>query len=180
EQSFMDVRNYLRNEFDRIHREHHETMASVPTPWPPSLVLGELVDTSSGYFIYAATIIKFVDDRDFRPTQRLKAVMENLPTEGSNPLHALDELYSQILRDLPFQSRIIDILGVIIHGSAILPATCLNIEQLLGLVPGDLALALRRLHSLLLVPSRETQSISLHHKSFRDFLLDPDRSGKFY
>ncbi|KAJ6523663.1 hypothetical protein DFH09DRAFT_937784, partial [Mycena vulgaris] len=182
-QSFMDVRNYLRHEFNRIHREHHETMATVPAPWPPWHIIEKLVDTSSGYFIYAATVIKFMDDRDFRPTERLAAVVENLPAEcGTSPFHALDELYLQILRDVPFQSRLIDILGVIIHGSAIprLPATCVNIEQLLGLNPGDLALALRRLHSLLLVPSSETDSISLHHKSFRDFLLDPDRSGKFY
>ncbi|KAJ6523657.1 hypothetical protein DFH09DRAFT_1329893 [Mycena vulgaris] len=182
-QSFMDVRNYLRHEFNRIHREHHETMATVPAPWPPWHIIEKLVDTSSGYFIYAATVIKFMDDRDFRPTERLAAVVENLPAEcGTSPFHALDELYLQILRDVPFQSRLIDILGVIIHGSAIprLPATCVNIEQLLGLNPGDLALTLRRLHSLLLLPPAEANLISLHHKSFRDFLLDPDRSGKFY
>ncbi|KAJ6570493.1 hypothetical protein DFH09DRAFT_917182 [Mycena vulgaris] len=179
-QSFTDVQNYLCKEFNRIHREHHETMAVVPTPWPPSHVLDWLVDNSSGYFIYAATIIKFIDDRDFRPIQRLAAVVQNLPTEcGNAPFHALDELYSQILRDLPFQSRVLDILCVIIHGSSILPPSRSKIEQLLGLEPGDLALALRRLHSLLLVPPNDGD-ISLHHKSFRDFLLDPNRSGKFY
>ncbi|KAJ7434138.1 hypothetical protein FB451DRAFT_1154586 [Mycena latifolia] len=30
--SFMDIRNYLLSEFNRIHHEHDETMASVPTP----------------------------------------------------------------------------------------------------------------------------------------------------
>ncbi|KAJ6570490.1 hypothetical protein DFH09DRAFT_1464209, partial [Mycena vulgaris] len=75
DKSFTDVENYLCNELNRIHREHHETMASVPSPWPPWHVIEKLVDTSSGYFIYAATIIKFIDDRDFRPTQRWKAVM---------------------------------------------------------------------------------------------------------
>ncbi|KAJ6570486.1 hypothetical protein DFH09DRAFT_1032988 [Mycena vulgaris] len=179
DQSFMDVRNYLHNEFARIHREHHETMAAVPTPWPPWHIIEKLVDTSSGYFIYAATIVKFIDDRDFRPTERLAAVVENLPAEcGTSPFHALDELYLQILRDLPFHSRIIAILCVIVHGS-VLRLSRVNIEELLGLDPGDLARALRRLHSLLLVPPNGG-GISLHHKSFRDFLLDPDRSGKFY
>ncbi|KAJ6523660.1 hypothetical protein DFH09DRAFT_937759 [Mycena vulgaris] len=179
EKSFTDVRNYLCNEFDRIHREHHETMASVTSPWPPWHVMKRLVDTSSGYFIYAATVIKFIDDRDFRPTERLAAVVENLPAEcGSLPFHALDKLYLQILHDVPFQSRIIAILCVIIHGSS-LRLSRVNIETLLGLDPGDLARALRRLHSLLLVPKNEDE-ISLHHKSFRDFLLDPNRSVKFY
>ncbi|KAJ6509798.1 hypothetical protein DFH09DRAFT_942270, partial [Mycena vulgaris] len=178
-QSFMDVENYLRSEFNRIHREHHDTMASVPSPWPPRDVMERLVDKSSGYFIYAATIIKFVDDKDFRPTERLAAVVQNLPTEcGNNPYHALDELYLQILRDVPFQSRLIPILCVIVHGS-IMRLSRVNIEQLLGLDLGDLTRALRRLHSLLLVPPNGDE-ISLHHKSFRDFLLDRNRSEVFY
>ncbi|KAJ6532209.1 hypothetical protein DFH09DRAFT_993816, partial [Mycena vulgaris] len=98
DQSFMDVRNYLREEFNRIHHENHETMAAIPAPWPPWHVIEKLVDTSSGYFIYAATVIKFIDDRDFCPTQRLAAVVQNLPMEcGTSPFHALDELYLQIL-----------------------------------------------------------------------------------
>ncbi|KAJ6570462.1 hypothetical protein DFH09DRAFT_917111 [Mycena vulgaris] len=179
DQSFKDVRNYLRYEFARIHREHHETMASVPSPWPPWHVIKKLVDTSSGYFIYAATVIKFINDRDFRPTERLAAVVQNLPVEcGTSPFHALDELYLQILHDVPFQSRIIAILCVIVHGS-ILRLSGVNIEEILGLDPGDLARVLRRLHSLLLVPPNGG-NVSLHHKSFRDFLLDPNRSGEFY
>ncbi|KAJ7437009.1 hypothetical protein FB451DRAFT_1152802 [Mycena latifolia] len=136
EPSFMDIRNYLLSEFNRIHHEHEETMASVPTPWPPWDILQVLVDKSSGYFIYVATIIKFIDDRDFRPTERLVAVIENLPTECGTPFHALDELYSQILRDVPSQSRMLDILCVIVHGSMLRRSTK-NIERLLGLNPGD-------------------------------------------
>ncbi|KAJ7434149.1 hypothetical protein FB451DRAFT_1572171 [Mycena latifolia] len=177
--SFMDIRNYLSSEFDRIHHEHEETMASVPTPWPTRDIFEVLVDKSSGYFIYAATIIKFIDDRDFRPTERLAAVIENLPTECGTPFHALDELYSQILHDSPFPSRILNILCFILHGSMFRVSTK-NIERLLGLHPGDVKLTLRRLQSLLLVPQDETDIIFLHHKSFRDFLVDPNRSGKFH
>ncbi|KAJ7450479.1 NACHT domain-containing protein [Mycena latifolia] len=177
--SFMDIRNYLLSEFDRIHHEHEETMASVPTPWPTWDILQVLVDKSSGYFIYVATIIKFIDDRDFRPTERLAAVIENLPTECGTPFHALDKLYSQILCDVPSQSRMLDILCVIVHGSMLRRSTR-DIEKLLGLNLGDVKLTLRRLQSLLLVPQDETDIISLHHKSFPDFLIDPNRSGKFH
>ncbi|KAJ7431237.1 hypothetical protein FB451DRAFT_435824 [Mycena latifolia] len=177
--SFMDIRKYLLSEFNRIHNEHEETMASVPKPWPTWDILEHLVDKSSGYFIYVATIIKFIDDRDFRPTERLAAVVENLPTECDTPFHALDELYSQILCDVPSQSRMLDILCVIVHGSVFQLSTR-NIEELLDLDPGDIQLTLRRLQSLLLVPTDKTDIISLHHKSFRDFLVDPNRSGKFY
>ncbi|KAJ7450399.1 hypothetical protein FB451DRAFT_1146328 [Mycena latifolia] len=179
EQAFKDIRIYLHDEFSRIHRQHHETMQHIPTPWPTLDILEDLVNKSSGYFIYAATIIKFIDDRDFRPTHRLAAVVKNLPTECSTPFHALDELYSQILHNTPFQSRFLDILCVIVHGSMLRLSTE-NIEKLLGLDPGSVKLTFRRLQSLLLVPQDETRSISLHHKSFRDFLIDPNRSGKFH
>ncbi|KAJ7450397.1 hypothetical protein FB451DRAFT_1146327 [Mycena latifolia] len=177
EKSFIDVRNYLLSEFTRIHREHDETRATIPKPWPTWHTLEDLVDKSSGYFIYAATIIKFIDDRDFRPTERLAAVVKNLPTECGTPFHALDELYSQILRDTPFQSRLLDILCVIVH-RVMFRLSSVNIEKLLGLDPGDVKLTLRRLQSLLHVP--QDDDISLHHKSFRDFLVDPSRSGKFH
>ncbi|KAJ7461897.1 hypothetical protein FB451DRAFT_475304, partial [Mycena latifolia] len=160
-QAFEDVRIYLCNEFSRIHREHEETMASVPTPWPTWDIFEDLVDKSSGYFIYAATIIKFIDDKDFRPTQRLAAVVKNLPTECGTPFHALDKLYSQILRDTPFRSHLLDILCTIVHGSS-LRLSIKNIEKLLELDPGDVKLTLRRLQSLLLVPQDDTQSISFH------------------
>ncbi|KAJ7450440.1 hypothetical protein FB451DRAFT_1285965, partial [Mycena latifolia] len=45
--SFMDIRNYLLSEFNRIHHEHEETMASVPTPWPTRDIFEVLVDKSS-------------------------------------------------------------------------------------------------------------------------------------
>ncbi|KAJ6468816.1 hypothetical protein C8R45DRAFT_435201 [Mycena sanguinolenta] len=72
-QSFKDVYRYLRDEFSRIHRELC-TMKSIPLPWPsPPDVQDKLVRKSSGHFIYAATIIKFID-KDYRPTQRLIVV----------------------------------------------------------------------------------------------------------
>ncbi|KAJ7230961.1 hypothetical protein C8J57DRAFT_1028385, partial [Mycena rebaudengoi] len=53
------------------------------------------------------------------------------------------------------------------------------------LKPGDVRLILQGLHSVLDVPKPEEdnnhwQWISVHHASFRDFLNDQSRSGKFY
>ncbi|KAJ6598510.1 hypothetical protein B0H10DRAFT_1740836, partial [Mycena sp. CBHHK59/15] len=97
QQSFGDVRRYLHDEFDRIYREHSQTMATVPHPWPPVEVLETLVDRSSGHFIYAATIIKFIDDEGFRPTERLAATENLTIMEFDSPFAALDQLYIQIL-----------------------------------------------------------------------------------
>ncbi|KAJ6573607.1 hypothetical protein B0H10DRAFT_2237055 [Mycena sp. CBHHK59/15] len=65
EKSFDDVQTYFRTEFARIHCEHRETMATVPGPWPSEELIHRLVDKSSGYFIYASTVIGFIDDKTF-------------------------------------------------------------------------------------------------------------------
>ncbi|KAJ7054602.1 hypothetical protein C8F01DRAFT_962104, partial [Mycena amicta] len=58
EKSLRDVETFLTAEFDRIHRTHW-TMEDVPRPWPSASILKHLVEKSSGYFVYAATVIRF-------------------------------------------------------------------------------------------------------------------------
>ncbi|KAJ7194573.1 hypothetical protein GGX14DRAFT_527473 [Mycena pura] len=181
EQAFADVRRYLNDEFGRIHHQHRETMGIVPTPWPTFDDVEKLVEKSSGYFIYAATIIKFIDDEDFRPTDRLAQVMhwQSIPSEDDSPFEALDQLYTQILCCVPTRSRrsrLVDILCTVVHFGFLSVA---NIETLLELQPGDVALTLRRVQSLLSVPSDTTQRIIVYHASLVDFLHDTPRSGEF-
>jgi hypothetical protein len=54
-----------------------------------------------------------------------------------------------------------------------------EVEELLGLEPGDVSLILRPLHSLLKLDPRKN-SIQVHHASFRDFLNSQERSSIFY
>ncbi|KAJ6553251.1 hypothetical protein B0H19DRAFT_949883 [Mycena capillaripes] len=97
EQSFEDVWTYLRHEFSRIHREHSTTMHHIPTPWPSPEILQTLVLKSSGYFIYAATVIKFIDDEYARPSEQLDIIQNIVPHDSESPFAALDELYIHIL-----------------------------------------------------------------------------------
>jgi hypothetical protein len=189
--SFDDVRKYLKDEFSRIHRGHPETMAIVSRPWPSTTILEHLVEKSSGYFIYASTIIKFIDDKDFRPTERLDAIMGigSLESPDEAPFGALDQLYIHILSQTrpAICPRLRKILTVLIAelGS---PLHICRIEQLLELRAGDVRLALRGLHSVLSIPHTSKDediysveyAITVHHASFRDFLEDPNRSGNFH
>jgi hypothetical protein len=90
--AFEDVRRYLLDEFTRIHREHPATMATVSFPWPSPKVIDTLVENSSGYFIYASTVIKFIDDGDFRPTERLQVIMGTKKPDFGSPFAPLDQL----------------------------------------------------------------------------------------
>jgi hypothetical protein len=188
EQSFHDVRKYLLDEFGRIRREHHETMEAVASPWPTPEIVENLVDKSSGYFIYASTVIGFMDDRDFRPTERLQmitGIKKSLPHPGS-PFAALDALYIQILSAAPHRPQVLEILAVI---TTKMKPSIRYIDQFLELEAGEVRLALRGLRSVLGAKKRGgseckdwsyESEIVVHHASFYDFLQDPARAGIFY
>ncbi|KAJ6465460.1 hypothetical protein C8R45DRAFT_1219774 [Mycena sanguinolenta] len=180
EQSFDDVRKYLSDEFARIHREH-DTMAKIPSPWPMPDVLEELVEKSSGHFIYASTIIKFIDDKNYRPTQRLAVVQDASSTGSESAFDPLDKLCMTILSSASRQSELIPILCAIAN-FRVHPK---RIDQLFQLPEGETRLLLRGLHSLIDVPSNDDKisvihdAISPHHASFFDFLNNPGRSRTF-
>jgi hypothetical protein len=179
EQSFKDVRAYLCDEFSRIHREHFTTMQHIPTPWPAPEVLEKLVRNSSGYFVYAATVIKFVDDEYSWPSKQLDIVVQNLiPHDSESPFATLDQLYLQILSRVPvrYHPTLCDILCVITHFPKDFNAW--DINGLLGLKLGTVELIIRPLHSVLKVPG--LWEVEAHHASFLDFLKDETRSSGFY
>ncbi|KAJ6456876.1 hypothetical protein C8R45DRAFT_1184956, partial [Mycena sanguinolenta] len=180
EQSFDDVRKYLSDEFARIDQEHR-IMARIPSPWPDLNALDELVEKSSGHFIYASAIIKFIDDKNYRPIQRLEVVQDTNSTGSESAYDALDQLYMTILSSAPRQSELIPILCAIanfrVHPKAL--------DQLFRLPESETRLLLKGLHSLLDVPSNDDEisvihnAISPHHASFFDFLNNPGRSRTF-
>jgi hypothetical protein len=179
-QSFEDIRTYLRDEFLRIHREH-STMKNIPTPWPSPQILQMFVERSSGYFVYAATVIKFLDDEYSCPSEQLDIVVQNLiPHNYESPFATLDQLYMQILSRVPVRYRPIlcEILCVETH----IPNnfTVRDIDALLGLKLGTVELIIRPLHSVLKVPALSDDSLRVHHASFLDFLKDETRSSSFY
>ncbi|KAJ7637486.1 hypothetical protein B0H17DRAFT_496110 [Mycena rosella] len=177
EQSYRDVCAYLESEFARIHREH-STLAATPYPWPAPEVIDRLVEKSSGYFIYASTIIKFIDDKHYRPTRRLAAIEGLSGVHSPSPFAALDALYRQILLEIPENPDLVPILRVI-HHFHLRPD---QIEELLGLESGDVQLALRGLYSVIDSTASHpflNSGPGFIHASFADFLQDPLRAGDF-
>ena len=166
-----DIRTLLRLGFTEIHGspKHRLTMLNVAKPWPSYSVLDDLVDKASGQFIYPATVLKFVGDPNYRPTDRLD-IVTSIPVVSPSalaqkPLATLDQLYSQILSTSCDKQRTLDILSALIAMKAstlgvyvewrIFHIYLLRIaEKLLGLQPGDGAQALRMIHSLVHITER--------------------------
>ncbi|KAJ7618014.1 hypothetical protein FB45DRAFT_216866 [Roridomyces roridus] len=181
EKSFADVEIFLRGEFARIHKEHHSTMSSIHLPWPSDDVLSHLVDKSSGYFIYAATVIKFVDDKYFRPTEQLEIIMDtNSHSSDVSPFESLDQLYRQILSQVPIRCRprLLNILSLLFIPEWPQYLTISHIAQLLDLEASDIRLTMRGLHSVF--DMNGDDNITPRHASFRDFLVSKERSADFY
>ncbi|KAJ7167854.1 hypothetical protein C8R46DRAFT_257871 [Mycena filopes] len=178
EQSFKDVQTYLMAEFARIHREHRSTMGNIPTPWPSPEIIRSLVDKSSGYFVYPSTVIKFVDDKFFRPTERLHEI-QNL--HSSAPFKALDQLYIHILSTVPdqFRSGLSNILQCL---ALQLMMTVEAMDSLFEWQQGDCQLILRGVHSLLKIPpeSEHGSTLAVQHASLLDFLNNEERSLAFH
>ena len=171
-----DIWVFLQDGFAKICAEK-----SIPShlkqPWPGEGVIDLLVQRSSGQFIYAATILKFVATDFCSPTKQLALVLKPDPTAFSD----LDHLYTQILSVYPTTVNIVQVLGTIIAcENSKLPQV---IEDILEMEEGELRLVLRGLSSLM-DGDRDFLGLGLippfTHASFLDYLFNSSRSGPFH
>ncbi|KAF9001362.1 hypothetical protein BDQ17DRAFT_1244592 [Cyathus striatus] len=69
----QDIQTVLESGFTCILNDRQFRMAlkSVPRPWPSPEKIRELVNHSSGQFIYAATVMRFISSPDYNPNAQL-------------------------------------------------------------------------------------------------------------
>lgn len=170
--SSKDIRTFLLDSF-RMMKPKHPSLIALTVPWPTNSDIDKLVYRSSGYFIYASTIIQFIDDKDMLPAAALELVLSAAPT----PFSTFDALYTQILSTVPQHNRPY-LMAIFEINRAVYPKLKLkDLEQLLQLPTGGIHVILQRLHSLLNI---HEPTISPHHASFYDYLHNKERSGIFY
>ena len=150
--------------------------------WPSSFDIEILCRKAAGFFIYASTVIKFVASENSVPAQRL-ALITSLPKstveEGRS---GIDQLYTKVLEQA-FHKTHANNSKQYLHfrtvvGTILLILNPLPIKALSELLSYDIphiCSTIRSLHSLLLIPDKPEDPICTFHKSFPDFLTDPDR-----
>ncbi|KAJ7814930.1 hypothetical protein B0H13DRAFT_1664345 [Mycena leptocephala] len=180
--AYNDIKIYLWEEFSRIYHEFLGRGIDLGPGWPASKAVKHLIKKSSGIFIYAATVIRFIGDEYSHPAERLTAVL-NLDPRSTAPL---DDLYTEILSVVPPESTRLRVLHAIWQGTQDnhLVMRPEHIETLFLLPPGSARLALHSLHSLFYVPpiyTRFSVPDNVHplHASLGDYLGDPRRSGRW-
>jgi len=150
--------------------------------WPSSSDIEILCKKAAGFFIYASTVLKFVASENSVPGQAL-ALITSLPKstveEGRS---GIDQLYIKVLEQA-FHNIHADnshryhsfrtVVGMVLLILNPLPIKALS--ELLGYDILHIRSTIRSLHSLLLIPDKPEDPIRTFHKSFPDFLTDPQR-----
>ena len=181
-----DVRNVVEAQFAEI-RRIHPLRQHLPAGWPPPGSVDAIVERSSGHFIYASTVIRFIQSPRHRPDDRLQVILGlKQRYKEDRPYAGLDLLYSLIFREIRDANQLEMIqraFGIIYLRSQKVglfgwrqwtsASDRSIIEVLLGLRPGDLILLFDPLLSLV---AFDDLDIRIFHKSLFDYLLDSSRS----
>lgn len=170
-----DIQSFFNQRFAEIASEH----PSLPLSWPGEPIITRLTDRAAGLFIWAETVIRFLN-QGF-PEEQLDLVLDGTFREEGD---AIDELYRQILHLSfgPLQHagtvRILDTFRAVV-GAIVLARTPLLREDLhhfLGKQEDESSIdfIIRKLSSVISVRDLD-QRIHISHLSFTEFICDPKR-----
>ncbi|KAF8175130.1 hypothetical protein BJ912DRAFT_38793 [Pholiota molesta] len=179
-----DIRIFLSAKFSEI-RNLHPSRNTLPLPWPSEEDIDYLVRKASGQFIYASTVMKYIDSPRRNPTKQLKIICGLADRGKDTPFAQLDSLYDLILSSVEDIARVLEILALIFLRTNYSKWLSVDfIETLLGYDPGDVAAALIDMHALVQVPSsdddKDNNYLSLYHASLQEFLMDKSRTERFF
>ena len=173
-----DIKLFFRTQLANVPRNRSDY--DLAEEWPSLTDIDILCEKAAGFFIYASTVIKFVISRDHTPAEQLEQIIllpQSTSHEGGS---GIDLLYTQALEQV-VGSRYKDGKGPHPHfktvvGAVLLMFNPLSVRALSDLlrVP-NIPTALRSLHSLLLIPTSNVAPIRIFHKSFPDFLTNPQQ-----
>jgi len=177
-----DIRVFLQSTFDEIKR-NHPSRAHLPMSWPTSEDTQRLVNKSSGQFIFASTVAKYVNSHRHWPPNRLNIIFGKSKPGQETPFTELDNLYHRILSSVADAEKLQDVLMLLVlrpfsQGSMWVKQTTTLIEKFLFYRPGEIDTILTDLHSIIYVPPprNDFSELRFFHASLPDFLLDRSRS----
>jgi len=186
-QSHKDIELFLTDKFKDITKTH-PFRNLIPKEWPGDHVVREIARKSSGQFVYASVVVKYVESIRHQPDDRL-AIARNLrPRKGDSdmPFAELDALYFHILSSVENPSLVVEIISFVIHEAETPRSRMIiakdpsvnDIEEIHDFEPGSLQILLCDLGALVAIEkdSRGGGVIKVLHASILDFLIDPSRS----
>ncbi len=169
-----DIRHFLDDSFNEI-KQTHLFKKWLAADWPSPDHVQEIVDKSSGQFIYASVVIKFLLSPSANPSIRLDIIRGLRPTGRLTPFAQLDALYQHIFSQVDDLPTTLEFLAYDIFGK---PRSLLVALHFFELEESDVKSMLLPLASVVLCNIKE-QEITFYHASLPDFLCDKARSGAY-
>jgi WD40 repeat protein len=171
-----DVQRYFETGFAEIVRNHNLNGDG----WPPINVIPELTKRTCHLFIYATTVLRYVGNDDYYPPARLAELLCQSSTAMDNPYAVVDMVYLQVFMNATRTSgrdsdylcrRLRKVVGTMIMVQE--PLLLDVLAFLCELSPGELAVVLGRLSSVILVELG--MPVQIFHQSFPDYATNPQR-----
>jgi hypothetical protein len=179
-----DIKLYFRTELGRIAKTRSDP--DLTESWPSSYDIDFLCNKAAGLFIYASTVVKFVESKTPSPHREAHPHHHSAESTTQEGKLGVDPLYTQVLEQAyhdaePDEQEDLYSRFRLIVGAVLLVFDPLSMKTLSELVkdcgtPSRISNTLRQFHSLLRVPGNiEVDPIRVFHKSFPDFLTDRER-----
>ena len=176
-----DIRLFFGHKFSEIRRRRRGLDG-----WPTKEQLDLLCTRAAGLFVYAVATVKFIDKQSTSSRKQLDLLLqspESSTREGKTKFNAdttLDSLYTSILQgafggedDPDNDPKVRSVLGaMILAANPLSPST---IAMLLGFDIDEVFPLLSSAQSLLTLQEGIHCPVRPFHKSFPDFITDPDR-----
>ena len=181
----MDIQLYLREKLTAVAKQRSDV--ELPSPWPCESEIMALTKKSSGLFIFASTLVRFIESEYHEPHKRLQLILYKANSTMYEGRAGIDSLYSQILlhafsgiSEQEVFDNVRRVLGAVVL--AFNPLSRWELSILLGIPTTLISTTLRHLHSVILISSDKFKKIRIFHKSFPDFLQDHTRciDPRFY
>ncbi|TFK69628.1 hypothetical protein BDN72DRAFT_959412 [Pluteus cervinus] len=174
-----DLGTFLTLSLNQVHKRRQQdgTMTRVPAPWPSPYILYQLLCMADRQFVYATTLIAFIDDKNDDPVTKLNLVLRRTHAHGN-----LDHLYLMVMQQAKDETPK---LHQQLHRNLLTHALCHAIAANPHLPPlaifwstdeALIKIALRRLDLVLIhetPPARFREGITFRHRSFVDFMFNP-------
>jgi hypothetical protein len=173
-----DIKSFVTFRLDEIATRRRQAISG---QWPSDRDIATILKKTSGLFIIASVILRFIDSPSTSPQKRLKLIVEPQESTICEGRSGINMVYHQILSagvehadedDPVFFNQLRLVVGTIVLALKPLPRA--SLAEILEMTPQDIWMILTHLHSVLIMPESESEPIRILHKSFADFITDKE------
>ncbi|KAF5329697.1 hypothetical protein D9619_009227 [Psilocybe cf. subviscida] len=179
-----DIRAFVTGEFARIKKSHH-LAHMLDDHWPSDEDTNSIVKKSSGQFIFAATVIRYIANSSASPKLSLERVQGTQgPVATNSPFVHLDAIYKYILSQADNREAVMDLLSMTLLSEIVSRNAVITLDDIPHIYNSIYTVEFLRSCvsdlTAILKFSSNWNRLEFFHASLPDFLKDKFRAGEYY